>query len=93
MRNEFESLHKEINASRAKYLQVIHGGVLFHNKHSIIFEDLDPNNEFERDPMTKLKVGPCPVLASTLVTSPGRIGRALWQINGKACFVSKPQHL
>ncbi|KAI0212755.1 hypothetical protein LSAT2_002305 [Lamellibrachia satsuma] len=52
---EFEALHKEINAARTKYLQVIHGGVLFHNKHVIIFEELDPNKEFERDPMTKLK--------------------------------------
>ena len=53
---EFEALHEEVNKGRPRYLQVIHGGVLFHNKHTIIFGELDPYKAFERDPMTKLKV-------------------------------------
>ena len=52
--DEFETLHEKVNDQREFYkLKVIHGGVYYANK--IHYSEVDPLDEFENDPMTKLK--------------------------------------
>ena len=52
--DEFETLHEKVNNQREFYkLKVIHGGVYYANK--IHYSEVDPLDEFENDPMTKLK--------------------------------------
>ncbi|KAI0231046.1 hypothetical protein LSAT2_018586 [Lamellibrachia satsuma] len=53
----FDKLHEHLNTERSNIgrLHVLHGGVLFRNKHIIFMDEDDPENEFECDPLTKLR--------------------------------------
>ena len=57
MNESFDKLHEHLNTERPSVsrLHVIHGGVLFRNKHVLFFDENEAGEEFESDPLTKLR--------------------------------------
>ena len=57
MNEAFDKLHEHVNTERtsAGRLHVLHGGVLFRNKHVIFMAEDEPEAEFQCDPLTKLR--------------------------------------